>query len=193
MIALDQGLLAIKVCAFIYILASPIIPHNSTSALNTQMFHLLAVLISAASFAVDTTLGVLLLISSAIMIGSFNYNESQTQKPVIDIKSIVDMDEPETVIPSQPSQPMETTSHVDNVAHVESPAKVGEFCLAAVERNVPLDFLKISDFTTRENIEKVQTNVVSDEAMKQLYSPIGDNAYTAQGLLPGVDVVGVGL
>lgn len=193
MIALDQGLLAIKVCAFIYILASPLIPHNSTSALNTQMFHLLAILISAASFAVDTTLGVLLLISSAIMIGSFNYHESQTQKPVIDMKSIdvKHMDEPESVpnLPSETVRPMEAVPQPPR----ESPAKVGEFCLAAVERNVPLDFLKISDFTTRENIEKVQTNVVSDEAMKQLYSPIGDNAYTAQGLLPGVDVVGVGI
>lgn len=74
--AIPNLLTALKIVVFGYILASPMVKHDSACALNTSMFHVMAVVVSAAVVVVDVTLGILMLMASAIMIGSFNYDHA---------------------------------------------------------------------------------------------------------------------
>ena len=70
-------LTALKFVVFGYILAAPMIHHDSSCALNTTEFHIAILILSGAITIVDTTLGVLMIVASLIVIGSFNYDFSR--------------------------------------------------------------------------------------------------------------------
>eukprot|EP00873_Tetraselmis_striata_P027064 jgi/Tetstr1/447328/TSEL_034765.t1 len=86
-------------------LASPMIVHDSTCALNTPMFHLMAVVVSAAVTVVDVTLGLLMLGASAIMIGTFNYDHAMRAAGNAAPPALPDAGGVETAAPAPPAPP----------------------------------------------------------------------------------------
>lgn len=223
--AIHHAVIILKVVVLIYILASPVILHDSASVFNNDMFHLASVVVSAGLLLVDRTLGVLMLIASAIMIGSFNYHaekqakkssseKSEIPKPLAPIDSVmldtatvpvpaivpvVEVHKPQDV-PIGPVRPV-----VENVVEtMEIPSEIkggvkgsekekGMYALGAKEIHAPLDFLTSpglnpNGFVTAESLAKIQTNTVYDGSLDNVYSPLGAGVYTAQGVLPGVDI-----
>lgn len=210
-------LTALKVVVFGYILASPMIKHDSTCALNTSMFHMMAVVVSAAVLVVDVTLGLLMLMASAIMIGSFNYDHAQRAAAAAATKPVQVDDKVLKPVPATPPpKPKQEPGHEQNndkppppnmndiIPGLMEPAPVARastshgcdaYSLGAKETYHPLDFLyspglNPNGFVTADSLRNVQSNLVSSESLDNVYSPLGDAVYTAQGILPGSDLKG---
>lgn len=68
--------------------------------------------------------------------------------------------------------------------------------LVAEERMVPRalrdSVLNPGGFVTEEALRRMQTNEVYEGALENVYSPLGENVYTAQGVLPGVNIAAAG-
>lgn len=211
--ALNNAVFILKIVVLIYIIASPVILHDSTSVFNTDIFHLAAVVVSAGFILVDRTLGVLMLVASAIMIGSFNYHaEKQSQLRSVPamvelgiVPNVAPVPEPESILevhraPSGPVrqvvESMEIPSEYKEVKDKEVKDKEkydGCYTLGAKEVHAPLDFLSSpglnpNGFVTAESLAKIQTNTVAEGSLDNVYSPLGAGVYTAQGVLPGVDI-----
>lgn len=205
-----DALTALKIVVFGYILLSPMIEHDSSCAINTTTFHIAILIVSGAATVLDTTLGLLMIMASLIMIGSFNYDSSKKTEFSPEISYEKSSPAPiEPLIETSPEVSDETRAGHASPAtpypeeHVGKPLDEGENPLESVHNAKPciketyerLDFLKSpslnpDSFVTEESLARVQSNVVSPGSLDNVYTPLGKGVYTAQGILPGIDLKG---
>ena len=203
-------LTASKVAVFAYILASPMIVHDSSCALNTTATHIAALVVSGAATVVDTTLGLLMIMASLIMIGSFNYDATRKTEFSPEVSVSVSSTSgsapapaPVLTEPLIPESSGEHAPHVHKDAHARAPQRVEHAPhvheradlpnpnACVTETYEPLDFLRSpalnpGGFVSDESLARVQTNEVAPGSLGNVYSPLGSSGvYTAQGVLPG--------
>lgn len=204
--AVPNLLTAAKVVVFAYILASPMIRHDSSCAINTTAVHIAALIVSGAAIVVDTALGLLMIMASLIMIGSFNYDSSKKTEfsPEVSVSS-TSVPVPVLTEPLIPESSGEHAPHVhedanpgvEHAPHVHEPADLPNPNACVTETYEPLDFLRSpalnpGGFVSEESLSRVQSNEVSPGSLDNVYSPLGaSEVYTAQGVLPGSGVKGV--
>lgn len=105
-LAVTYWIYALKLSVFMYILAAPMIRHDSTCMLNTYEVRVAFLLVSAAVVVFDLTLGLLMAIASLIMIGSFNY-DAATRAVVSDHVTFATPPKPVEAMTRHPSEDIE--------------------------------------------------------------------------------------
>jgi len=205
-------LTASKVAVFAYILASPMIVHDSSCALNTTATQIAALVVSGAVTVFDKTLGLLMIMASVIMIGSFNYDASKNTdfSPEVSVSVSSTSGSATAPVLTEPLIPESSSEHalrvqedarahapqrVEHAPHVhERAADLANPNACVTETYEPLDFLRSpalnpGGFVSDESLARVQTNEVAPGSLGNVYSPLGSSGvYTAQGVLPGSGV-----